>query len=978
MLALYRSDRQADALQAYQDARRKLVEDLGIEPGESLRELERAILAQDPKLHLPVAEDAVAAEPAVETQPGPFVGRDSELTELVAGLDDAFAGRGRLFLLVGEPGIGKSRLAEELIAVARARAARVLVGRCWEAGGAPAYWPWVQSLRSYIDDVAPEALRLQLGAGAADIAEMIPQLRALFPDLPPVPALESEGARFRLFDATVRFLRSAATAQPLVVVFEDLHAADTPSLLLLQFVARELAGSRLLVVATHRHPDSRALDPLADAVAELRREHAVRLVPLGGLAKDDHARFVEVVAGFEPPKRATASIYRATEGNPLFAAEVVRLLVAENRLDELGRGDAGTPPVPQEVRRVIERRLERLSPECRHTLTLASVIGREFDLETLGRLAETSRDDLLEVLDEAIAARVVGEVGGTLGRLAFSHALVRDTLYDELDASRRRRLHRQLGGVLESLYAADADIHLAELAHHFFRAADRRDADKAIEYAGRAAERAVSMLAFEEAVRLLEMALTALAYRQPPDEQRRCELLIAAGEAMARAGDAAAAKKTFLEAAELAGRVGLADHLARAALGYAGRFVFTRAGADSRAVPLLESALSALGPKDSVLRAKALARLAGLLRDRGSQEPRLSYSREAVEIGRRLGDSGTLAYALNGLHAANWAPDTAEQRLAIATELTQLAEAAGEKERALEGQWAQVLALLELGRAAPARAAHEIQSRQAAELKQPPQLWITTMLQAMLELFGGRFDQAEELASQAYEIGRRAYPEEALMSYRLQTFELARARGALEPLEPTVQQTVVEYPWYPVWRVLLALLHAEIGRPDEARGELAGLAVDRFEALPFDNNWLFALAMFTDCCQLVGEARWAGALYELIEPYGRSNAVGAEVCTGSVARTLGILASLASRWDVAARHFEAALEMNARMRARPWLAQTRLDYARMLAARGGSRDRERAVELTDFATGAFAELGMEGSLRHSSRFRKSPALRRRR
>jgi predicted ATPase len=978
MIALYRSDRQADALQAYQDARRKLVEDLGIEPGESLRALERAILAQDPKLHLPVAQDPVAAEPAVETQRGPFVGRDSELAELVAGLDDAFAGRGRLFLLVGEPGIGKSRLAEELIAVARARAARVLVGRCWEAGGAPAYWPWVQSLRSYIDDVAPEALRLQLGAGAADIAEMIPQLRALFPDLPPVPALESEGARFRLFDATARFLRSAATAQPLVVVLEDLHAADTPSLLLLQFVARELGGSRLLVVATHRHPDSGVPDPLADAVAELRREHAVRLVQLGGLAKDDHARFVEVVAGFEPPERATAAIYRATEGNPLFAAEVVRLLVAENRFDEVGRGDAGTPPVPQEVRRVIERRLERLSPECRHTLTLASVIGREFDLETLGRLAETSSDDLLEVLDEAIAARAVGEVGGTLGRLAFSHALVRDTLYDELDAGPRRRLHRQLGGVLESLYAADPDTHLAELAHHFFRATDRRDADKAIEYARRAAERAVGMLAFEEAVRLLEMALTALAYRQPPDEQRRCELLIAAGEAMARAGDAAAAKKTFLEAAELAERVGLADHLARAALGYAGRFVFTRAGADSRAAPLLESALSALGSTDSALRAKALARLAGLLRDRSSQEPRLSYSREAVEIGRRLGDSGTLAYALNGLHAANWAPDTAEQRLAIAMELTQLAEAAGEKERALEGQWAQVLALLELGRAAPARAAHEIQSRQAAELKQPSQLWVTTMLQAMLELFGGRFDQAEELASQAYEIGRRAHPEEALMSYRLQTFELARVRGALDPLEPTVQQTVVEYPWYPVWRVLLALLHAEIGRPDEARSELAGLAVDRFEALPFDNNWLFALAMFTDCCQLVGDARWAGTLYELIEPYERSNAVGAEVCTGSVARTLGILASLASRWQVAARHFEAALEMNARMRARPWLAQTRLDYARMLAARGASGDRERAIELTDSATRAFAELGMEGSLRRGSSFRESMALLRRR
>jgi tetratricopeptide (TPR) repeat protein len=395
-------------------------------------------------------------------------------------------------------------------------------------------------------------------------------------------------------------------------------------------------------------------------------------------------------------------------------------------------------------------------------------------------------------------------------------------------------------------------------------------------------------------------------------------------------------------------------------------------------VPLLESALSALGPKDSTLRAKTLARLAGLLRDRRSREPRLSHSREAVEIGRRLGDNAALAYALNGLHAANWTPDTAEQRLAIAMELTRLAEAAGDKERALEGQWARTLALLELGQAAPARAAQEIQSRQAVELKQPLQLWITTMIQAMLELFGGRFDQAEELASQAYESGRQAHPEEALMSFRLQTFELARVRGVLEPLEPTVRQTMLEYPWYPVWRALLALLHAEIGRPDEARVELAELAADRFEALPFDNNWLFALAIFTDCCQLVGDARWAEVLYELIGPYARSNAVGAEVCTGSVARTLGILASLASRWEVAASHFEAALEMNASMGARPWLAQTRLDYARMLVARGASGDRERAIELADSATSAFAELGMEGPLLHGSSFGDSLALARRR
>ena len=248
MLALYRSERQADALQAYQDARRTLVEELGIEPGERLRELERAILAQDPGLHLAAKEEPAAAEPAVEAPRSALVGRERELAELVEGLDHAFAGRGRLFLLAGEPGIGKSRLADELIAQAKTRGARVLVGRCWEAGGAPAYWPWVQALRDYVRDSDPAVLRLELGAGATELARILPELRERFPELPAPPALEPEEARFRLFDATVEFLRDASQRRPIVLVLDYLHAADAPSLLLLRFLARGLASMRLLVL----------------------------------------------------------------------------------------------------------------------------------------------------------------------------------------------------------------------------------------------------------------------------------------------------------------------------------------------------------------------------------------------------------------------------------------------------------------------------------------------------------------------------------------------------------------------------------------------------------------------------------------------------------------------------------------------------------------------------------------------------------
>jgi DNA-binding SARP family transcriptional activator len=254
MVALYRSGRQAEALEVYADARRTLVEELGIEPGRPLRELHQAILEQDPGLELVEASES-AAERAAGAPSGIFVGRARELAELVCGLDQAFAGSGRLFLLAGEPGIGKSRLAEELATHARGRGGQVIVGRCWEAGGAPAYWPWMQLLRAYVRQSDAAALEAQLGAGAADLAQLVPELRERFHDLP-VPPLEPEGARLRLFDATVSFLRNAAEDQPMVLFLDDLHAADASSLLMLRFLARELASTR--IPASRRLPGPRS------------------------------------------------------------------------------------------------------------------------------------------------------------------------------------------------------------------------------------------------------------------------------------------------------------------------------------------------------------------------------------------------------------------------------------------------------------------------------------------------------------------------------------------------------------------------------------------------------------------------------------------------------------------------------------------------------------------------------------------------
>jgi DNA-binding SARP family transcriptional activator len=507
MLALYRSGRDADALQVYLDTRRVLDEELGIEPGRRLRDLQQAILRQEPGLDL---VDEVQPAPAVERDD--FVGRELELEQLRRGLDSALSGHGRVFLLAGEPGIGKSRLADELTARARTRGMHVLVGRCWEGGGAPVYWPWVQSLRAYVRETDAAVVRRELGPGACDLAQLLPELRELDPALPDPPALDPEAGRFRLFEAVTAVLKRAAERRPLVLVLDDLHAADDPSLLLLQFLAREIGDSRLLVLGAYRDVDPTIREPLSSALAELVREPVTRTLLLGGLGEADVARFIELTTSRLAPAAVVEALHAETEGNPLFVGEIVRLLAAEGGLEE----PAPRLAVPQTLREVIARRLRRLSPPCEELLRVASVLGREFDLDVLADAGGLDRSSLLEILDEAVAAQLVTDVPGSRLRLRFGHGLFREVLYDELAVSRRRKLHRAVGEALERVSSGTVDTRLGELAHHFAGAVPLVNPGKAVDYAERAGDRAVRLLAPEEAVRLYETALSLVEDRERP------------------------------------------------------------------------------------------------------------------------------------------------------------------------------------------------------------------------------------------------------------------------------------------------------------------------------------------------------------------------------------------------------------------------------------------------------------------------------
>src|SRR5262245_24762383 len=546
-----------------------------------------------------------------------FVGRKPELGELRARLDRALAARGSVVLVAGEPGIGKSELADRLGGEAASRGAKVLWGRSWEGEGAPPYWPWTQIIRAQLEDGEGTDLASIFGAATPYVAQIIPEVRDRLLDLPTPPPLDSEQARFRLFDAITTYLKRAAEIRPLVMILDDIHWADKSSLLLLRFLAREMVESRLLVLATYRDVEVSRGHPLAEVLPSLRQERTVERILLRGLPEEDVRAVLAALRGQNVPEALVHAISRETEGNPFFIQEIVRHLVDEGML-----GREGAPwtrqscladlRLPESVRDVIGRRLGRLSAACTQCLTAAAVVGREFGLDALERIAELDAERLLEVLEEAVAARVVEEVPRAIGRYRFAHTLIRETLYEELRTLERIRRHRRVGEALEALYARNPEPHLAELTHHFLEALPGGDVAKAVAYATRAGDRANAQLAYEDAAIHYERSLQALELAEPRDERLRCELLLKLGEARWGTGGFEVAMESLREAAGIAERLGDPELLACAALGLSGPGGTIVPLAADQSRMLLERALAGLDDRDSALRAQVMGRLASV------------------------------------------------------------------------------------------------------------------------------------------------------------------------------------------------------------------------------------------------------------------------------------------------------------------------------------------------------------------------------
>ncbi len=887
-----------------------------------------------------------------------FVGRQREMASLRAAVDAAATGDGQLVMLAGEPGIGKTRTAQELTAYAETSGAQVWWGSCLEQQGAPPYWPWVQSLRTHIQQTDSESLIVQMGPGAADISAIIPELRHKLPDLEPAPTLEPEQARFRLFDSISQFFGNLAGSRPLMFVLDDLQWADQPSLLLLEFMASQLPGKNILILGTYRDIEISREHPLSRTLAQLARSGSYHRESLGGLESEYVGQLINDISGDEPSPGLVQAIFGHTDGNPFFMTEIIRLLT-ESRLAGVPSGQPGLEEleVPPSVLEVIGQRLNRLSPECESILTTAAVIGREFDFGLLGSLSEeASESQLLASIDEGLDASLIQEVPGHGDVYQFSHALVQQTLRERLSNSRRVRLHLRIGEALETLYGDQTKEHAAELAYHFTEAAPVAGSDKPARYTILAGEKSLETYAYEEALGHFQKGLTVkgveLEASSPAPDPEAAALLYGLGRAQAATLMRHRLNVAYATMHRAFDFYAGTDDVANA-VQVAGYPLYTFPG--NRVAKESVARALQLAPPDSPEAGRLLSRhvlVMGL--EEGDYTRAMEAYENALAIAQRTADLTLEIRTLTNSSMVDFWHLHWEETVAKTQRVIELTQGHADPLSQLSANFWAGVALLHHGdpEAAQKRASDMFST--ARDIRD--RYWLATVhwLREMTSIYKGDWNSARELNDQGLLISQS---DNRLLGTRmLMEHELGNEDEGREFLERLLESLglVTPGPKYEQGSaaLMIPIIARITGNMDQLHlAETAAAAVLSEEsATPFiAQRARLGMGLIA---VLRGDAERATQQYAELGPAaGICSLISGDRVLGLVAQTMGDL-------DKASAHFEDAATLLIKAGYKPELAWTYHDHAGSLLDRNAPGDRARAMDLLEESTSLASELSM--------------------
>jgi DNA-binding SARP family transcriptional activator/tetratricopeptide (TPR) repeat protein len=968
MLALYRSGRQADALACYQEGRHVLVEELGLEPGTELRSMEQAIIAQDPALDIPTIVMTPphslpapgwpgSAQVKAEGQPGPhphrrppMFGRDGELASAETFVEGVLAGSGGLLLVTGEAGIGKTRLAEELARWAETHGIEVHWGHCPEMEGAPPFWMWMQVLRSVVADktLIPESLRMLASTESVELGPV-----------------GDEVGRFQLYESVKQLLETEAQRRPVLVVLEDLHWADIASLRLLRYVcASDQRAGRVAIVATTR--EEGASPALADLGADVARSRAMTRLRLEHLDRTAAAELVGALVTEEVPARVLDGLLERTAGNPFYIFEFVRL------------GGAGATGVPQGVREVIRRRFDRLGQGTQAMLRVAACCIYGTDVTLLADVLDTSPEEMLDRVEEALAARVLREDPEHAGSFAFAHPLLRDAIGADTSQARQAFIHRDLARAIEKRASGRLDDRrVAALAHHYAQAAGVGNAIHAVRWNQEAARRDLARWATEDARDRLVRTLDLARRSSEVGQGALVDLLVLLARVQ-RFIASGTGRDTIQEAMRLAREHGdaprvveAAEVMAADAWGYTDHFGQTA----TWLVDHLRWALPRLKADRPGAWVTGSAVMAGELIFSSQPEVAGQIAAQALAAARTLHEPAALLSALQSYWLTTWGPDSVDERRELVAEMDSLAALHGlDRARVLILRWATALERVDTAEMLRVmQDAHAVTSGNRHPALDAAMGW----RRSLLAILDGRFVEAETLIGQVYELASRFNQHEAFDAYSGQLALLYWLWGRQEELVPLLEQAIMDQPFLDVaFGPVAALAWISLGQSDKALAFLRGLNLERADRAPPAMLRSGTTAALAVACAALADPALARTALRLLGDERQSPAVVDQVGVfylGSRAAHRGRLHAALGEFDAAVAGLDSGMAVDHRAGAVVFEIRDGLDLAEALIRRGRDGDRPRALSLLGQIGEAASRKGLESDLQRAERLLLSHA-----